>query len=79
MDSKKCLHEWQYNSELGKDVCSLCGKVLNYEHRNRTQRLLMQEISWLNELVFMRDRKQYFNDWFRLRFYLFKKYKIKLV
>lgn len=47
------------------------------EHRNRTQKLIMHEIMWLHDLVFMKNRgRQYFNDWFRLRQYLFTKYKI---
>lgn len=51
-------------------------KEQSYEHRNRTQKLLMKEIVWLHELIFMKDRKHFFNDWFRLRQYLFTKYKI---
>lgn len=47
-----------------------------YELRNRTQLLIMREIVWLHDLVFLKRQPRFFNDWFRLKHYLFRKYNI---
>lgn len=47
-----------------------------YELRNRTQRLIMAQIVWYHDLVFMKGQIRFWNDWFRLKLYLYKKYKI---
>lgn len=47
-----------------------------YDLRNRTQRLIMQQIVWYHDLIFMKGQIRFWNDWFRLKLYLFKKYKI---
>ena len=44
--------------------------------RNRTQTLIMQQIVWYHDLVFMKGQIRFWNDWFRLKLYLYKKYKI---
>lgn len=47
-----------------------------YALRNRTQMLIMKNIAWYHDLVFMKGQIRFFNDWFRLKLYLYKKYKI---
>lgn len=71
-----CVHKWEYSSIIKKEVCVLCDKIGHYELRNRTQMLIMKEIVWLHDLIFMKGQVRFWNDWFRLKSYLFKKYKI---
>lgn len=52
-------------------------KAHAYAIRNRTQFLIMKEIVWYHGLVFMKGQIRFWNDWFRLKLYLYKKYKIK--
>jgi hypothetical protein len=49
---------------------------MKYDLRNRTQLLIMKEISRLHDLVYMKGQIRFFNDFFHLKKYLFKKYKI---
>ena len=49
---------------------------MRYALRNRTQFLIMKEVVWYHELVFNKGQIRFWNDWFRLKLYLYKKYKI---
>lgn len=52
--------------------------VNNHALRNLTQKLIMQQIIWYHDLIFMKGQIRFWNDWFRLKFYLYKKYKISI-